>query len=171
MKNYIGVDLGIKGAISLVSEDKKLLLCEPMPTIEVLRAKKIRNEYDIAEIYAIIKRIINEFQLEKAGMERLRAIPHQSSLVAFSMGGGTMLFKTIFNILKIPCVEIEARSWQKKVFGEWGIQYNGKTTKQASIQAAKQIFPGENFKRSARCRVDSSDMTDSSLIAYYLINL
>ena len=171
MKNYLGVDLGIKGAISLVSEDKKLLLCEPIPTIEVLVGKKIRNQYDIPAVHAIIMRIISDFPVEKAGMERLRAIPHQSSQTAFSMGGSTMLFKTLFTIAKIPCVEIEPRSWQKKVFGEWGIQYNGKTTKQASIQAAKQIFPGENFKRGARCRVDSSDMTDSSLIAYYLINL
>ena len=170
MKHYLGVDLGLQGAMSLISEDKKLIICEPIPTIEVMVGKKMRNQYDISGINAIIKAWIADYSIVKASMERLRAIPHQASQVAFSMGGGTMLFKTLFTVHKIPFIEIEARSWQKRIFGDLGVQYTSKTTKQASVQAAKSLFPGFCFKRTERSRVDSPDMTDSALIGLFITN-
>ena len=170
MKHYfIGIDIGISGAMSLINDNKKLIACEPIQTIKVLVNKKMRNQYDISSINTIIKMWMSDYNIIKIGFERLRAIPGQASQVAFSMGGGTMLFKTLATIHKIPFVEVEARSWQKKIFGDLGVQYNSKTTKQASIQAAKQLFPGFNFKRTERCKVDDHNMTDSSLIGYFLI--
>jgi len=103
----------------------------------------------------------------KAGMERLRAIPNQSSMTAFSMGGGTMLFKTLFTVHKISFIEIEPRSWQQKIFKNLGIQYNKDTTKKASIQAARQLWPSERFLATPRSRVPSDGMTDASCIALY----
>ena len=87
-----------------------------------------------------------------------------------------MLFKTIFTLTGVPFMEVEARTWQKKVFEDLGIQYKKtkdekkKATKIASIQAAKQLFPEFNFKASEKCRTDHDGMTDSSLIAYFLCN-
>ena len=170
MKYVIGVDLGISGGISLVSENKELIICEPIPTIEVLVGKKMRNQYDISSINAIIKAWMDDYAIVKAGMERLRAFPGQSSQTGFSLGGSTMLFKTLFTIFKIPFIEIEPRAWQKKIFGDLGVQYTAKTTKQASVQAAKQLFPGFNFKRTEQSRVDSPDMTDSALIGLFITN-
>jgi len=171
MKYFLGIDLGLKGCMSLLNENKKLISCEPIPIIQVLVNKKMRNQYDISSINAIIKAWINDYNIVKIGFERLRGMPNQASQVAFSLGGATMLFKTLATVYKIFFVEIEARMWQKKIFGGLGIQYSSKTTKQASIQAAKQIFPGFCFKRTEKCRVDSSDMTDSSLIGLYLIDM
>ncbi len=170
MYYFIGVDLGLQGAMSLLNDSKELIACEPMPIIEVMVGKKMRNQYDISSINAIIKAWMSDYNIVKIGFERLRAIPGQASQVAFSMGGGTMLFKTLATVHKIPFVEIEARSWQKKIFGDLGVQYNSKTTKQASIQAAKQLFPGYCFKRTERCKVASSDMTDSALIGLYILS-
>ena len=169
MEYYLGVDLGLQGAISLISENKKLMICEPIPTIEVMVGKKMRNQYDISCINAIIKAWMSDYCIAKAGMERLRAIPHQASQVAFSMGGGTMLFKTLFTIYKIPFIEIEPRAWQKRIFGDLGVQYTAKTTKQASIQATKQLFPGFDFKRTKRSRIDDHNMTDSVLIGLFTL--
>ncbi len=171
MKYYfLSVDIGLSGAMSLISDSKELIACETIPVISVLVNKKMRNQYDISSINAILKAWMSDYNIVKIGFERLRAIPGQASQVAFSMGGGTMLFKTLATVHKIPFVEIEARSWQKKIFGELGIQYTGKTTKQASIQAAKQLFPGFNFKRTERCKVASSDMTDSACIGLYILS-
>lgn len=170
-QHIIGVDAGVKGALALLSPNKQLLAVEPIPTMEVLVGKKIRNQYDIKGVCDIIKGWQSDYQIAKAGFERLRAIPNQSSQTAFSMGGSTMMFKTIFTIYGIPFVEIEPRSWQKEVFSKLGVQYNSKTTKQASIQAAKQLFPGVDFKRTERCLTDSPDMCDASNIAYYVSNL
>lgn len=177
MKNYIGVDLGLKGAISLVSEETKLIACEPLPVMDVLVGKRARAQYNIQELYAIIMRWTDDFHIEKAGMERLRGMPNQMAQTAFSMGGSAMLFKTIFTITKIPFMEIEPRNWQKKIFGDWGIQYRPvnvtqkerrKALKKASIQAAKQIFPGSSFRVTERCTTDSDGMTDSALIGLYI---
>jgi hypothetical protein len=168
MRHYVGVDIGLKGAMSLLSEEKKVLACEPIPTIDVLVGKKMRSQYDIQKIYEIIRAWTDDFHIEKAGMERLRAIPNQASMVAFSMGGGLQMFKTIFTILKIPFVEIEPHSWQKSVFGELGIQYTRETTKKASVQACRQLFPMFSFKRTPRCTTDDDGMTDSANISYYI---
>lgn len=170
MKYYIGADLGLSGAITLLDENKKIVECRAMPTINVVvgKAKKIRKQYDISAINVIIERWESDIKISKAGFERLRAIPRLSSLkVAFSMGAGSMLFKTLFTVHNIPFVEFEPRSWQKEIFGNLGIQYNKDTTKIASVQAAKQLFPGTNFRRTERCTKDDDGMTDSACIALY----
>jgi len=169
MKNFLGIDIGLKGGLSIVSEDGELLECKPIPTIEVLVGKKIRNQYDIQSVYFLLVEWEDKYKIDRACMERLRAIPNQSSQTGFSMGGGTMLFKTILTVLAITYSEIEPRAWQKAVFGEFGIQYTKDTTKKASIQAAKQLFPKQDFRTNERCRTANDGMTDSACIAYYLI--
>ncbi len=168
MKYYIGVDLGLQGAISIIKKDGNLILCEPIPTISVMVGKKIRHQYDINTINEMFKFWISDYNISGAIMERLRAIPKQSAQTGFSLGGSTMLFKTLFTVYKIPYQEIEPRKWQKEIFSNLGIQYDKKTTKIASIQAAKQLFPGFNFKRTKKSRIDDNNLTDSALIAEYL---
>lgn len=163
----IGIDLGLKGGIALL-KNGKLFSVDPMPVTDILVGKKIKSNYDIYEIYAIIKRIVSDYEINMAVMERLRAMPNQMSQTSFSMGYGVGVFRTIFTILEIPYTEIEPRSWQKKVFGQLGISYNKDTTKEASKQAAKQLFPNIDFKRTSRCKTDSDGLTDSALIGYYL---
>lgn len=167
-KYYLGIDLGLQGYISIIDNNGKLILSEFIPTIKVLIGKKMRNQYDITSINEMFKLWISDFNIIKAGIERLRAIPNQSSQTGFSLGGSTMLFKTLFTVHKIPFVEIEARSWQKEIFTNLGVQYDKSTTKEASILAAKQLFPGFSFKRTERCKVDDHNMTDSACIAEYI---
>lgn len=168
MKYYLGVDLGISGAISIVSNNGNIILCEPIPVIPVLVNKKMRNQYDITNLNGLIKAWISDYNIVKAGMERLRAFPGQSSQTGFSLGGATMLFKTLFTVYGISYRQIEPRVWQKDIFGSLGIQYDKSTTKKASILAAKQLFPNFSFRRTARCKVDSHDMCDSACIAEHL---
>ena len=157
----LGIDIGLNGGIS--SFENGVLEVHPIPTMEVMVGKKMRNQYDINKIV----NIITNLKCDRAYFERLRAIPGQRSQTAFSMGGGTMLFKTICTILKIPFIEIEPREWQKNVFGELGVQYDSKTTKLASMQACKQLFPTVSFLKTVRSSVDNDGMTDSACIAYY----
>lgn len=167
MKVFLGVDIGINGAMSLVNNNNLLLTCEPIPTIEMLVNKKKRNQYDIQGINEIIKRWMSDYNIVKAGVERLRAIPNQASQVAFSMGGGSMMFKTLFTVYNVSYIEFEPRTWQKEIFKRAGVQYTSDTTKIASVAAAKTLFPGIMFKRTDRCKVDSPDLTDSAHIALY----
>lgn len=171
--NFIGIDIGLSGGLTLINKDKQIIDCRPMPTIDVMmgKARKIRQQYDIPGINAIIKEWLNLYQVSVAGFERLRAIPKQSSQTAFSMGGGAMLFKTLFTVWSIPYVEIEPRAWQQKIFGQLGIQYKADTTKKASIQAAKQLFPSQCFLANERCRTDHDGMTDSACIALFMAQM
>lgn len=166
----IGVDIGLSGGISLLS-DKSLLDCEPMPVIETKINNKMRNIYDIKQIIDIIKSWNEDNTISMAIMERLRPIPKQASQVGFSLGFGAGMFKTILTSLGIAFMEIEPHKWQKKIFGDLGIQYSQKTTKQASIQAAKQLFPAFDFRPTERCKNYSDGMTDSALIGYYLFKI
>jgi len=168
MKYVIGVDLGLKGGIALIDENKKLLSCLPLPTFEVMVGKKKRNIYDIKKIHNTIK----TWQIElkhatfNAGMERLRAFPGQAAQVGFSLGGSDMLFRTLFTVFGIPFIVFEPQMWQKHIFIPLGIQYTKQTTKQASIQAAKQLFPEQSFIPMG-CRVPSDGLSDSACIAIY----
>jgi hypothetical protein len=94
-----------------------------------------------------------------------------ASQSGFSLGAGSMLFKTIFTFLNIPFMEIEPRAWQKDIFGELGIQYDKATTKQASVQAARLLFPGFDFRPTQKCKKDSDGLTDSALIASHCLKI
>jgi len=169
MKNTIGIDIGLSGALSLVN--KEFIEYFPMPTIDVKVGKKIRKQYDIHIIAEIISNWLSVNKIDAIVFERLRGIPNQASQTAFSMGGGSMLFKTISTLYNTLYQEIEPRTWQKKIFGDLGIQYDKKTTKKASIQAAKRLFPTYNFLATERSRVPSDGITDALLIGYYYNNL
>ena len=166
-KSYIGIDIGIDGGLSIIDEDRNLIFCEPMPTVDVFINKKNRKKYNLQEINQLIESWKKEYKIHMAGIERLRPIPKQSSQTGFSLGGGSMLFKELFTILGIPFVEIEPHVWQKEIFNSLGVQYNKKNLKQASILAAKQLFPSMDFKPTERAKKESDGMTDSCLIAEY----
>jgi len=170
MDNYVlGIDLGLKGGLALIQNNKRLIAVEPIPTIESQIGKKLRNIYDLKAIHDLIAGWNADFTIVKAGMERLRAIPGQMSQTAFSMGFGSGVFKTLLTSLGIPFIEIEPRQWQKEIFGQLGIQYTKETTKQASIQAAKQLFPYMDFLRTERSRKADDGLCDSANIALYTL--
>ena len=171
MAYFLSVDLGLQGGLAIL-EDQKVLEVKPMPVIERLVGGKVRNQYDINAILEIVR----SFQccalphdIKMAGMELLK--PMQSSVASFSMGAAMGIFRTLFTVLGIPFTEMVPQKWQKEVFGGFGIQYNKTTTKQASIQAAKQIAPGINFLPTERSRKDSDGMTDAACIGYYISKL
>lgn len=161
----LGIDIGLNGGLTLLS-DNKIKEIKSIPTFKSIVRKKERNKYDIAETYKIIKDWNEKYEIERACMENIK--PMQSSIASFSMGAGSMLFKTILIVLEIPYIEILPFKWQKTVFGELGIPYTGKTTKIASIQSAKQLFPQESFLRTEKSKKPCDGLTDSALIAYYL---
>jgi len=164
-KYYLSVDLGLSGAISLMSDSKGLIICEPLPTVSVMVGKKMRNQYDVVAINEMFRAWVSDYNIVGAIAENLRAFPGQSSQTGFSLGGSAMLFKVLCTIYKVPYLTTEPRVWQKEIFGSQGIQYDGKTTKQASVLAAKQLFPGFDFRRTSKCKIDSPD---SACLAEYL---
>jgi len=166
---YVGIDLGLKGGLALIQNNKRLIAVEPIQTLEVQVGKKLRNIYDLKAIHDLLAGWTNDFNIIKAGMERLRAIPGQRSQTAFSMGFGSGVFKTLLTSFGIPFVEYEPSAWQKEVFGQLGIQYTKKTTKQASIQCAKQLFPYQDFMRTERSRKADHNLCDASLIGLYTL--
>jgi len=168
MKYIVSVDIGISGAMSLIREDKEHVECVPIPTIGILVGKKKRNQYDISSINYIFKSWISAHSIVSGGAEVLK--PFQSSTkVAFSMGAGAMLFESLFAFYNITFIKINPRTWQQDVFKNLGIQYNKSTTKQASIQAAKRLFPNVSLKRTERSRTDCDGMSDSLCIGAWIL--
>jgi len=167
MKHFIGIDIGLKGGMSLINEDSKLIYCIPIPVRDVLVGKSIRPQYEIEKVYKELFDWLQKHEIRKALFERLRAIPNQSSQTGFSMGSGSMMFKTLFTVMEIDFDEVEPYTWQKSIFGKCGISYSGDETKRASVEAAKKLFPGQEFKRTARSRTACDGLTDSALMAIH----
>ena len=164
-KCYLGIDLGLSGGISLVDEDDNLL-CLPMPIYKIIVNKKVKNQYNINEIWNYFSDLLMEFNIQSAIFERVRNFPGQSSQTGFSLGYGTALFETVFTSLNIPYQIIEPQKWQKEMFK--GINYTKDETKIASVMAAKKLWPKAKFTLTERSSKASDGLTDSALMAIYL---
>lgn len=165
MKIYIGIDVGLNGGITAIDKDGKILECIVTPTIEIIVNKKKKNQYDIQAIDRIIKALAQKNTCHGI-LERLRAMPQQSSQSGFSLGYGSAVFETLFTTHGIRYEKVEPRTWQKAMFV--GYNYTSEQTKIISIQVAKTLAPGQSFLASPRCKNDHDGLTDSFCMAHYL---
>lgn len=166
MKVFIGIDVGLNGGITAVDENGKTISCVVIPTMEIIVNKKKKNQYDIQAIDKIIKGLAKENTCHGI-LERLRAMPQQSSQSGFSLGYGSAVFETLFTTHGIRYEKVEPAKWQKAMFV--GYNYTKEQTKVISVQVAKTIDPGQSFLASERCKKDHDGLTDSFCMAHYLL--
>lgn len=159
----VGIDLGLKGAISVLLGDGDLFKVFDMPTIKV--GKKIR--YDVCKVNGILSHLL-ELSVSnhiRVYVEKTGPIPpikgFSSSQGNWSLGYAEGLFSGMLEVLKISYEFVSVRSWQS------AFRITGKKdqTKNASYQISHRMFPCVDLQtpkgnpRDGRC--------DSLLIAEY----
>ena len=170
MKNlYIGIDVGLNGGICSIDENGKIFSCIVMPTIEIIVNKKKKNQYDIQAINNHIRELSTSSETCSGLLERLRPMPQQSSQSGFSLGYGSAVFETLFTTYGIRFEKIEPRVWQKAMF--IGHNYTSEQTKIVSIEVAKQLAPGHDWRATERCKIAHDGKTDAFCIATYSKNV
>ena len=158
--NYIGIDNGIRGALSVFDSDNNTVESIVMPTIGVSVGKGKKNEYNIPAIVTWFK---SQQNVQIVILEKAQAYPGQGAVSMFSIGRGYGIIEGILAGFGLPYLVIHPKTWQKKMFE--GMPHQD--TKQASILTAQRLFPNTNFLPSNKAKNIHNGMTDASLMAYY----
>jgi hypothetical protein len=159
-KTYIGIDPGLAGGVAALSADGGLIMREPMPTMKFDR-RNSTNVCVVRNMFLLIDRpvvIIESAQKFSAGTNALTS-------TWFGYGRLTALLELDsipFHVVASP------RTWQKEFWTRPKLPKGQKfDTKEASINAAKRLFPGELFLPTSRCKKPSDGITDAVLLAEY----
>lgn len=149
----LGVDPGKSGGIALMilrsirTGAPELVWAEPMPALEDLARELSQRASDIKCAY-----------LEKVASRPMQGV---TSVFSFGQHYGSLL--GVLTTLKIPYVLVPPQAWMKQMHQGT----DAGDTKVRSLQAARRLFPGQNWKATPRCKKDHDGIAESALIALY----
>jgi len=152
---YIGIDIGVSGAIAVI-EDMKILDLIAMPVLQTTKNKK---EYDMKKIIDFLKKYKNSTAI----LEKTQAMPKLGTVQAHQLGKGSGIMMGILSTLGIRHHIIHPKTWQSKILKDCP----GNDTKTKSIIAAQRLFPNENFLRTDRSKKVDHNFCDAVLIAFF----
>jgi crossover junction endodeoxyribonuclease RuvC len=150
-KRTLGIDVGLNGAIALVSNGDLIGVVD-MPTVTLDRNGKAKRQVSVPELVDIIK----QFDPTEAYIEKVFAMAGQGVTSVFSFGRSLGVVEGVLTTLKIKTTLMTPQTWQK------GIAVTG--GKDGSRARAMELFPDqiELFKR-----VKDDGRSDAALIALW----
>jgi hypothetical protein len=155
MKTYIGIDIGLNGAISIMYADGHIESA-PMPVIgkviDIHTLKYIINRKDAVVVF-----------------EDLGVIFGTSKATAFSMGYQVGILEALCVSLNLPYHKVKAKVWQKDMFqGVPELTKSGKRdTKGMALVACQRMFPTLKLTFGERAIKPHDGLVDAVLIAAY----
>ena len=174
-KIYVGVDVGAKGGIFAMDQDRNVILKAAVP--------EGKDGIDYQELLSIFKNIRSRAMATTplgtavqfiAVIEDVHSIFGMSAKSNFSFGHIKGVKEAMMLALKYDYKLIPPKTWQKAVWIEedavYGEDKAGKKkrdTKATSLNAALRLFPLENFRKNNRCKIAHDGMVDAALMADY----
>jgi hypothetical protein len=155
MKTYIGIDLGLNGAITIIHPDGY---------IESAKMPVIGKLIDIPSLKYIIARKDAVVVFEDLGV-----IFGTSKATAFSMGYQVGIVEALCVSLNLPYHKVKAKVWQKDMFqGVPELTKSGKRdTKGMALVACQRMFPTLKLTFGERATKPHDGLVDAVLIAAY----
>ena len=147
----VGVDNGVSGGLAAVSDGIQSLLT--MPT---LKARK-GNEIDVAAVDQWLAQFSPSLVvIEEPGGSK-------SAKAATSMAGSFHALRTICVLRGLPYERVTPQSWQKVMMpgcksGE---------TKARALEAARRLWPAQDWRATPRCTTPHDGLIDAALIALW----
>lgn len=170
---FVGVDVGIKGAVSVIDQKGKLLSSFKIPVnkdFKFVSSGKKTSIVDISKLKSLLLPAVGAYKKDEIfiGMEKL-------FLTRMSKGNGMltsgMNYGRLWAVLELitPNINIiSARTWQSTIFKKYGIIPDGDgDSKSMSIELASRLY-GRKTLITSGCKVPSDGIADSLLIAEYL---
>lgn len=138
---FYGIDPGKKGAMSIIYEDGSVrsIPFDRDAYVEELAEGALHDSFCI--------------------LERVGAMPGQGVVSMFSFGENFGWIQGVLEANGIPYELVTPQRW-KKAFGVT-------RDKNTSIEVAKRLFPGHDFRRTERSRVDDDGCCESALLAEF----
>ena len=158
MSNYLGIDIGKDGGISVVDENSKILHKCVMPVIA-------GEDLDVI----LIEDILIKYKPKHCVLEKLHGMAHWGVKTNFELGGQYHLVKGILTLNSVPFTAVIPKMWQKEMFeGIRVIEKNDKIdTKAMAEVAVKRLFPTEDFRKSDRSKNTHNGIIDAVLMASF----
>ena len=160
---YIGIDVGITGALAVLNAETKEIRFYDAPSLEIKVGKKFKKVPNIQEMVAILKQYRGPDVL--AGVEKVNAMPDvgtgakMGATSAFSFGTNFGLWLGILAALEIPYQQVHPATWKAKVMAGMSKE------KDASRVRAMELYPHIS---SQLARKKDHARGDALLIARYL---
>jgi crossover junction endodeoxyribonuclease RuvC len=156
----IGIDNGLDGGIVGIRNND--------PSTPLLRAitptlGSGKRSYDIAEMAALLRKMVSVDREPKVFLERAQAMPGQGVSSMFSIGYGFGIWQGLLTALLVPFEIVSPQRWQRDMF----VGVNRDDTKAASAVVAQRLRPGTDWRANARCRKPHDGLTDAFCIAEY----
>lgn len=147
-----GIDPGASGAIAILDMEKGYLSVIDMPTHQIERNGKTKNEISAQ----LVARHLEELQPDHVWLERVGAMPGQGVSSMFQFGRSVGTIEGIIAALRLPISYVTPQKWQKASGMRVG--------KDGSRQRAQELFPAfaQHFSR-----VKDNGRSDAALIAWY----
>lgn len=127
MRNlWLGVDVGLNGALAWVTEDGHLISTMDMPTIEVNGKKKVSPQMLTSAISQRMPRLVV--------VEEVGAFPGQGTVSMFTFGYSAGIIAGVVAGLQLPTVLYRPGVWKRAA----GVPAD----KGAARQMAQRLWPG-----------------------------
>jgi hypothetical protein len=150
----VGIDPGLNGGIVAIRR-RGIEYKTAMPRLKT--GDKGQDLKAISEFFNDNKRRIGLVCLEL-----VHSMPKQGVKSTFTFGRVFGQIEGIVAAHGLECTLVRPREWQKEVHKG----FEG-TPKERSLQAAKKLFPKEDFRKSNRARVPHDGIVDAALIALW----
>lgn len=170
IKIAVGIDPGKKGFIAVNNLSSQEHYFYEIP--------KVGNEIDVAALSKIFEEEVypclvppNETFKIHAVIEDVHSIPGSSAKSNFSFGRIVGLLHALLVSNNIPYTAVQPKTWQKEMWQGVPVQKKasgkGTDTKATSELAARRLFPGIDFKRNIKCKVNDDNKIDALLLCEY----
>ncbi len=171
---YIGIDPGINGAIATI--DNGVLSCFPFPTKKVLNRKgRKMSRLDVERLVEVLEDIDESSYPDYVMIEEPILLPNQNVASTFYNGVSHGIIHALcIAIFKIEPVLVKCRDWQDALITERTPvdskhrRDHRKQLKLDAIAEAKKRFPGYDFTKTKKSKIDHDGFADAALIALYL---
>jgi crossover junction endodeoxyribonuclease RuvC len=149
--NIIGIDPGKSGAIALLSPSPEITYAVwiPMPISG--------GEIDVRALYQFIK----SYGPDLAVVEKVHAMPGNSSVSMFSFGKSYGIVLGVLGALGVRVELVAPQAWKKVVLA------GSAKDKEAAIAYCRRAFPAVSLLSTIRCTKPHDGAADALCIARY----
>lgn len=172
-KFVLGVDLGAKGGLVLMNEDREILEKTSMPEHPVDGSI---DHYEVEAFFSKCMGHVKDKKILVVATEKLHSIYGSSARSNYKFGENNGYVDGLLHVwFGRDIKRIIARRWQQFLFEQENIiekkKKGGKRdTKAMAKEAIEKLYPNEDFRRNKRCSKPHDGLIDATGIALYVLN-
>lgn len=164
---WVAIDPGKDGAIVAIDTEGTIISKNVIP--------KIGDDIDATELCDMLLHLNHHYK-PTVVLEDVHSLFGMAAATNFSMGHTLGIIEGVIAVAKIKKVKVAPKTWQKEIWHKDDMEYKAikegqkkasVDTKQTSMKAAHRLFPGEDFRKSARSRVAHDGICDAVLMAEF----